>query len=102
MIVFHGIILQIVREHYLRDDIWCGSNICTICAHENQELVLEEMPQSRNKMFQFPHYILLDTCVVLNQVSHITTVTLFKIQKNILLDHGRHRGYLLPNMFLIN
>ena len=59
------------------DDIWCGSNICTICAHQNQELVLEEMPHSRNKMFQFPHYILLDTCVVLNQVSHNTAVALF-------------------------
>ena len=77
MIAFDGIILQIVWEHYLRDDIRCGSKICTICAHQNQELVLEEMPQSRNKMFQFPHYILLDTCVVLNQVSHITAVALF-------------------------
>ena len=77
MIVFGGIILQVVREHYLRDDIWCGSNICTTCAHQNQELVLEEMPHSRNKMFQFPHYILMDTCVVLNQVSHNTVVALF-------------------------
>jgi len=77
MIVFGGIILQIVREHYLRDDIWCGSNICTVCDHQNQELVLEEMPHSRNKMFHFPHYILLDTCVVLNQVIHNTAVALF-------------------------
>jgi len=77
MMVFGGIILQIVREHYLRDDIWCGSNICTVCAHQNEELVLEEMPHSKNKMFQFPHYILLDTCVVLNQVSHNTAVALF-------------------------
>jgi len=77
MIVFGGIILQIVREHYLRDDILCGSNICTVCAHQNQELVLEEMPHSRNKMFQFPHYILLDTCVVLNQVIHNMAVALF-------------------------
>jgi exosome complex exonuclease DIS3/RRP44 len=73
---FYGIILQIVREHYLRDDIWCGSNICTTCAHQNQELVLDEIPQSKNKVFRFPHYILLDTCVVLNQVSHTAAVAL--------------------------
>jgi exosome complex exonuclease DIS3/RRP44 len=71
VIAFDGIVLQIVREHYLRDDIWCGSDICTICAHQNEDLVLEKNPQPKNKKFPFPHYILLDTCVVLNQVSHI-------------------------------
>jgi hypothetical protein len=32
---------------------------------------LEKNPQPKNKKFPYPHYIVLDTCVVLNQVSHI-------------------------------
>ena len=62
--------LQIVREHYLRDDIWCGSEICIVCSHQSKDLVLDKTPQSRNKKYQFPHYIVLDTCTVLNQVSY--------------------------------
>ncbi|CAG2056018.1 unnamed protein product, partial [Timema podura] len=58
----------IVREHYLREDIWCGSNVCIKCPHKTQELVLDEDPLSKSTLFPFPHYLVLDTCVVLNQV----------------------------------
>ncbi len=26
-----GKVLKVVNEHYLRDDIWCGSQLCTVC-----------------------------------------------------------------------
>ena len=28
-----GNVIKIVREHYLRDDIYCGSSACTNCKH---------------------------------------------------------------------
>ncbi len=29
-----GGVLKIVREHYLREDIWCGSEVCKECNDE--------------------------------------------------------------------
>ncbi|KAG8292377.1 exosome catalytic subunit dis3 [Homalodisca vitripennis] len=54
---------QIVREHYLRDDIWCGSQLCEVCKQENP--VLSSDPVSGSTLFPQPHYLLLDTNVVL-------------------------------------
>lgn len=61
-----GNILKIVREHYLRDDIWCGSEICSKCPPEKS--ILPKNPESKSQLFTFPHYLVLDTCVVLHQI----------------------------------
>uniref|UniRef100_A0A131YT94 Exosome complex exonuclease RRP44 n=1 Tax=Rhipicephalus appendiculatus TaxID=34631 RepID=A0A131YT94_RHIAP len=61
-----GNVLKVVREHYLRDDIWCGSKLCKICKHENPNL--ESVPQSFSDLFPSPHYVVPDTNVVLHQV----------------------------------
>ncbi|XP_069698692.1 exosome complex exonuclease RRP44 [Periplaneta americana] len=88
-----GNILKIVREHYLREDIWCGSNICIRCHHQSKELVLEQQPQSRNKKFPFPHYILLDTCVVLNQIDVLEENALCNvIILQTVLEEVKHRS----------
>ncbi|PNF38325.1 Exosome complex exonuclease RRP44 [Cryptotermes secundus] len=88
-----GSVLKIVREHYLRDDIWCGSDICTICAHQNEELVLEKNPQPKNKKFPFPHYIVLDTCVVLNQINVLEEDALCNvIVVQTVLEEVKHRS----------
>lgn len=62
-----GGILKVVREHYLRDDIVCGSEICTIC--KQNVTLLDSAPVSDSKLITQPHYILPDTNVVLHQVS---------------------------------
>lgn len=41
--IFHrktkkGSVLKVVTERYLRDDIWCGSQICTECKQESAKL----------------------------------------------------------------
>ncbi|KDR22892.1 hypothetical protein L798_14747, partial [Zootermopsis nevadensis] len=88
-----GTILQIVREHYLRDDIWCGSSICRKCAHQDNELILEKIPLSKNKIFPFPHYILLDTCVVLNQITVLEEDALCNvIILQTVLEEVKHRS----------
>ena len=61
-----GGIIKIVREHYLRDDIWCGSAVCDQCDHE--KTVLTESPGLKSNLCGCQHYIIPDTNVVLHQV----------------------------------
>ncbi|CAB3236838.1 unnamed protein product [Arctia plantaginis] len=63
-----GNILKIVREHYLRDDLLCGSAACNTCPHKDDEFVLDENPESICALFDYPHYLILDTNVVLHQI----------------------------------
>ena len=63
-----GKISKIVREHYLRDDIWCGSEVCAECPIKESERVLEFGNPVESKLCQYAHYIIPDTNVVLHQV----------------------------------
>ncbi|XP_076159782.1 exosome complex exonuclease RRP44 [Alosa pseudoharengus] len=61
-----GGILKVVREHYLRDDIWCGSEVCEDCKDESP--VLEKNPCLESILCTYPHYLIPDTNVVLHQI----------------------------------
>ncbi|KAG7315918.1 hypothetical protein KOW79_020784 [Hemibagrus wyckioides] len=61
-----GSVLKIVREHYLRDDIWCGSEICSECKDESP--VLQRDACIESNLCPFPHYLIPDTNVVLHQI----------------------------------
>ncbi|CAK1598616.1 unnamed protein product [Parnassius mnemosyne] len=63
-----GNILKIVREHYLRDDLLCGSAACNICPHKDDEYILDSKPHSICALFDYEHYLILDTNVVLHQI----------------------------------
>jgi exosome complex exonuclease DIS3/RRP44 len=69
-----GNILKIVREHYLRDDLSCGSANCksTICSsstlQEKQKNILDSHPQSKSNLIKEPHYLVPDTNIILHQV----------------------------------
>ncbi|KAJ0178909.1 hypothetical protein K1T71_005684 [Dendrolimus kikuchii] len=63
-----GNILKIVREHYLRDDLLCGSGACKTCPHKDDEIVLMSQAESICALFDYPHYLVLDTNVVLHQI----------------------------------
>lgn len=67
---------QIVREHYLRDDIWCGSKLCIVCAGNNSDFVLSECPTVKCSKFDFKHYLLVDTNVVLDQIDILEEETI--------------------------
>ncbi|KAG0260863.1 exosome catalytic subunit dis3 [Mortierella polycephala] len=60
-----GKVLKVVKEHYLRDDIWCSAEACRACDHT--ETVLSATP-SINKLFPLPHYIIPDTNIFMNQI----------------------------------
>jgi exosome complex exonuclease DIS3/RRP44 len=65
-----GAILKVVREHYLRDDVWtCWKGDERISMEKpiiNKD-ALQSAPSSR--IFPFEHLIVPDTNVVLHQVS---------------------------------
>lgn len=61
-----GGVVKIVREHYLRDDIWCGSEVCTECKQEST--VLQRDACIESNLCSYPHYVLPDTNVVLHQI----------------------------------
>uniref|UniRef100_A0A671TQF3 Exosome complex exonuclease RRP44 n=1 Tax=Sparus aurata TaxID=8175 RepID=A0A671TQF3_SPAAU len=62
-----GGVMKIVREHYLRDDIWCGSEVCTECKQEST--VLQRDACIESSLCSYPHYLIPDTNVVLHQVN---------------------------------
>ncbi|XP_071510862.1 exosome complex exonuclease RRP44-like [Diadema antillarum] len=74
-----GGVIKIVREHYLRDDIWCGSEACGKCSMDKP--VLSKEPSIDNSLCGFPHYLLPDTNVVLHQVDILED----EIIKNVIL-----------------
>ncbi|XP_041971274.1 exosome complex exonuclease RRP44 [Aricia agestis] len=88
-----GNILKIVREHYLRDDLLCGSAACDVCPHKDDEIILEAEPSSVCDLFQNHHYLILDTNVVLHQIDVLEEDAL----KNVIilqtvLEEVKHRN----------
>lgn len=83
--------MKIVREHYLRDDIWCGSEVCTVCKQESTELQKDACIESN--LYSFPHYLVPDTNVVLHQIDVLEDPLI----KNVIilqtvLQEVRHRS----------
>lgn len=68
-----GNILKIVREHYLRDDISCGSESCAnqACKQSFKKITnfLSANPESLSNLFEKPHYLVPDTNIILHQVN---------------------------------
>jgi exosome complex exonuclease DIS3/RRP44 len=66
-----GNILKIVREHYLRDDLSCGSQLCTseTCTSGTTKILLESKPALQSSIFPDFHYIVPDTNILLHQVN---------------------------------
>uniref|UniRef100_A0AAR2JIR8 Exosome complex exonuclease RRP44 n=1 Tax=Pygocentrus nattereri TaxID=42514 RepID=A0AAR2JIR8_PYGNA len=62
-----GGVMKVVREHYLRDDIWCGSEVCTEC--KDGAPVLQQDARVESDLCAYPHYLIPDTNVVLHQVA---------------------------------
>lgn len=64
-----GNVMKVVREHYLRDDVWCGASHCKNC-DVSASNILDSSPVSLSlDLCIYPHYLLPDTNVVIHQVS---------------------------------
>jgi len=65
-----GTVSTIVRERYLRDHIPCGSAACNKCKNQaNTNNVLLGRSGLKNQKVKGSHYLVLDTNVILHQVS---------------------------------
>ncbi|XP_031495106.1 exosome complex exonuclease RRP44 homolog A [Nymphaea colorata] len=53
----HGRVMKVVREHYLRDDIYCGVKVCKTCDSSAAVLSSSDFP-----------ILIVDTNVILNQI----------------------------------
>ncbi|XP_074649854.1 exosome complex exonuclease RRP44-like [Tubulanus polymorphus] len=86
-----GGILKIVREHYLRDDIWCSSSVCSDCSHDNCSL--QAAPQRKTKLIDDPHYLIPDTNVVLHQIDALEDAIFTNvIMLQTVIEEVRHRS----------
>lgn len=61
-----GNIIKVVREHYLRDDVWCGYEGCGECECEKPTLDMPDVSDST--LVPEPHLIMIDTNVALHQI----------------------------------
>ncbi|XP_064637468.1 exosome complex exonuclease RRP44-like [Lineus longissimus] len=88
-----GGILKIVREHYLRDDIWCGLEICEGCQQERDRQILVAKPENISSAVKDSHYLLPDTNVVLHQIDVLEDEA-FKnvIILQTVIEEVRHRS----------
>ncbi|CAG8746900.1 13856_t:CDS:10 [Dentiscutata erythropus] len=60
-----GNAIKVVQEHYLRDDIWCSVECCTLCLQTEPVLSTSAL---LTKQIPRPHYIVPDTNVFMNQI----------------------------------
>ncbi|XP_049927210.1 exosome complex exonuclease RRP44 [Epinephelus moara] len=86
-----GGVMKIVREHYLRDDIWCGSEVCTECKQEST--VLQSDACIESNLCTYPHYLVPDTNVVLHQIDVLEDPVIRNvIILQTVLQEVRHRS----------
>lgn len=52
----------------MRIDLGCGSDLCNRCQQEEAGVQLRSDHMVRSTLFNFPHYVVLDTNVVLEQI----------------------------------
>ncbi|CEP19826.1 hypothetical protein [Parasitella parasitica] len=60
-----GNVVKVVKEHYLRDDISCSSEICKVCS-KTPAPILSSTPKGTSKFK--PHYLIPDTNVFISQL----------------------------------
>ena len=66
-----GGVTKINREHYLRDDIACGSVLCDKCGRLGGNPILQNSTSilQTDHDLKTQHYLIPDTNVVMHQVS---------------------------------
>lgn len=81
-----GRVVKVVREHYLRDDIYCGAEICKVC---------ESSPA---RLSSSASIIIIDTNVVLHQIDLLENPAINNvIVLSVVLDEVRNRNMLVYN-----
>lgn len=86
-----GSVIQVVREHYLRDDVWCGIQGCTSCHQDDP--TLPSTPLIESDICPYPHYLVPDTNIVLHEIDFLEDPAIKNvIVLQIVLDEVKHRN----------
>ena len=86
-----GAVVKVVREHYLRDDVWCGVAGCGAC--RQSEPVLEAAPLSASELCPQSHLLLPDTNVALHQMDVLEdTAVTNVIVLQVVLQEVKHQN----------
>ncbi|KAJ3351591.1 exosome catalytic subunit dis3 [Allomyces javanicus] len=89
-----GGVVSVVKEHYLRDDIYCGAVPCNTCGHSTP--VLAAAPASLDTVG--PHYLVPDTNVFLHHIDFMEHPgTKDVVIAQTVLDEVRHRNLQIYN-----
>lgn len=93
-----GKVIKVLRERYLRDDVGCGIQHCSVCAGSSAD-VLPASGDLRHQLFPEGHFILPDTNVFLSQMdlveSNLFTPPIILLQT--VIEEVRHRSLPLYN-----
>ena len=86
-----GSVIQVVREHYLRDDVWCGVQGCTACSQDDPPL--PNTPLMDSDLCPYPHYLVPDTNIFLHEIDFLEDPAIkHVIVLQIVLDEVKHRN----------
>ncbi|XP_012223376.1 exosome complex exonuclease RRP44 [Linepithema humile] len=89
-----GNIFKTVREHYLRDDIYCGFKMCKKCRARPRDMILdEENVGAKSSLILVPYFLVLDTNIILDQIDILEedVITNVIILQTV-LEEIRHRS----------
>ena len=100
-----GAVVKVVREHYLRDDVWCGVVGCTLCNQRDKAPVIERSPVVVSDLCQYPHLILPDTNVALHQTDFledaaITNVIILQTVLQEVSEYTKRQSFGMDYLFI--
>lgn len=82
-----GKVVKVVREHYLRDDIYCGSHSCTVC----------DTKAARLSTYA-PTILIFDTNVVLNQIDLLENTAIDNVViLSVVLEEVKNKNLAVYN-----
>ncbi|KAL4186407.1 hypothetical protein AMTRI_Chr09g13970 [Amborella trichopoda] len=83
----HGRVMKIVREHYLRDDIYCGASFCNVCDTSSACLSISTSP-----------ILIVDTNVVLHQIDLLENAAISGVVVlSVVLDEVKNKNLAVYN-----
>lgn len=89
-----GNIFKTVREHYLRDDIYCGFKECKKCKARSRDMILdEEDAGAKSSLISSPYVLILDTNVILDQIDILEEDAIINVViLQTVLEEIRHKS----------
>ncbi|KAI9221724.1 hypothetical protein BC828DRAFT_380287 [Blastocladiella britannica] len=90
-----GGIVSVVKEHYLRDDIYCGSLLCSVCPNGPTALLSRD-PPTADRLGK--HYLVPDTNVFLHHMDLMDHPAIMDVVvAQTVLEEVRHRNLTTYN-----